>query len=261
MIICRKFLISYASELLLSIFDRIYVINLTQREDRRREMDAELNRIGLGLYHPAITLFPASLPKDKGRFSSRGARGCFESHLAVHRTILDDGVGRALVLEDDASFVSDFTALLTAIDADLQALDWDLLYSVTPLQDEPGDEVVGDSLLRLSPEHTFIMAHFVGFSHRLSTLAVPYLEAMYSREPGDPSGGAMHVDGAYCWLRQAYPELLVLGSRSPLAVQRPSRSDIADLRIWDRVPVVAPLVTRLRRSRPVMSVLKKLRAR
>ena len=244
-------------ETLLSVFDRIYVINLAHRADRRREMEAELNGIGLSLDHPAVTLFPASFPADEGSFSSRGARGCFESHLGVHRAILEDGVQRALMLEDDASFVPDFAPILAAIGDDLERIDWDMLYSVAPLDPQPGDQAVGQHLLALSPEHRFAQAHFVGFSHRFSERAVPYLEAMRARPPGDPQGGPMHVDGAYCWMRAAYPEMTVLGGRQPLAVQRPSRSDIADLRFWDRWPVLRQAAAGLRR----WPVLRQMRDR
>lgn len=247
------------SETLLSVFDRIYIINLAHREDRRREMEAELNRIGLSLDHPAVTLFPASFPPDEGDFPTRGARGCFESQMGVHRAILKDGVQRALMLEDDASFVPDFGPLMAAVRDDLKWVDWDMLYSVSPLDQQPGDEAVGRHLLRLSPDHTFPLAHFVGFSRRFSEKAVPYLEAIYARKPGDPDGGPMHVDGAYCWMRAAFPELTVLGSRNPLAVQRSSRSDIAELRFWDRLPVLRQVTAAARRSPVVLSLLHKLR--
>lgn len=246
---------------LLSIFDRIYIINLAHRDDRRREMDDELRRIGLSLDHPAIRLFPASFPPDQGDFPTRGARGCFESQLGVHRAILADGVTRALMLEDDASFVPDFRPLLAAIRDDLRWVDWDMLYSVSPLDQQPGDEAVGRHLLRLSPDHTFPLAHFVGFSRRFSETAVPYLEAIYGRKPGDPAGGPMHVDGAYCWLRADRPDLTILGTRKPLAVQRSSRSDIAELRFWDRLPGLRQVTAAARRSPAVLRMLHMLRGR
>lgn len=252
---------THASDMLLSIFDRIYIINLAHREDRRREMDAELRRIGLSLDHPAVTLFPASFPDDPGKFPTRGARGCFESQLGVHRAILADGVGRALMLEDDASFVPDFEALLASLRAGLGDTDWDMFYSVAPLEPRPGDRPMGPDLLRLSPDHTFPLAHFVGFSAGFSRLAVPYLERIYSRNSGDPEGGPMHVDGAYCWIRAAYPQLTVLGSRSPLAVQRSSRSDIAELRFWDRVPGLRQTSQLLRRSPVLTRLVRRLRGR
>lgn len=249
------------AEQVLSVFDRIYIINLPHRTDRQREMQAELRGIGLGLDHPQVTLFPASFPPDEGGFETRGARGCFESHLAVHRDIVQRQVARALVLEDDAALVPDFAARFSAIHDHLAAGDWDMFYSILPLEPQKGDQVIGPDLLRLSPQHGFQMTHFLGFDQSLSRLAVPYFEAMQARPAGDPAGGPMHVDGAYCWLRGAYPDLTVLASRQPLAGQRSSRSDIAQLQWWDRVPGLRQASAALRRSEAVMRFAKRLRQR
>lgn len=249
------------SEVLLSVFDRIYIINLAHREDRRAEMQEQLSRIGLGLDHPAVVLFPASFPPDEGKFPTRGARGCFESQLGVHRAIVKDGARRALMLEDDADFVPDFGELLSAMVKDLRKIDWDMFYSVCPLEPRPGDREIGGHLLQLSPDHSFPLAHFVGFSADFSRRAVPYLEAMQARSNGDPKGGPMHVDGAYCWMRADFPDLVVLGSRAPLAVQRSSRSDIAELRFWDRLPLLRQLTAAARRSPGVLRFLHWLRRR
>lgn len=250
-----------AADLLLSVFDRIYIINLAHRDDRRQEMQEQLQRIGLSLDHPAVVLFPASFPDDQGEFPTKGARGCFESQLGVHRAILEDGVSRALMLEDDCDFAPGFDAMLNHLGSELKDRDWDMFYSVSPLKPQSGDAKIGEHLLRLSPDHTFPLAHFVGFSAEFSRHAVPYLEAILTRKLGDPQGGPMHVDGAYCWIRAAYPELVVLGSREPLALQRASRSDIAELRFWDRLPVLRQLTSAARRSPAMLRFLRWVRRR
>lgn len=247
---------------LLSVFERIYIINLTHREDRRREMQVQLARIGLDLNHPKVTLFPASFPDDRGNFDTRGSRGCFESHLRVHQRIVEGAEQRVLLLEDDADFAKNFTELMAAMQPRLAGDTWDMFYSVSPVEPVPGDRDIGDGLLRLSPENRFIKAHFVGFSQAFSRAAVPYLSALKARTPGDPLGGPMHVDGAYCWLRETHPDLVVLASREPLAVQRPSRSDItAERPLWDRVPVLGGLVRSLRRSPWAVAAIRRLRGR
>ena len=243
-----------AADLLLSFFDRIYIINLVHRGDRRREMQAELARLGLGLDHAAVTLFPASAPPDQGNFVSRGARGCFESHLAVHKDIVSRGLSHALVLEDDADFVPNFERALVAPTSRLKEDDWDMFYSVQPVEAQAGDEELGNGLISLGPEHTFRTTHFLGFSARFSRRAVDYLQTLHDRERGDPRGGPMHVDGAYGWMRKACPDLRVLATKRPLSTQRASRSDIADLRVWDRLPVVRGLTGALRRSAIVRAV-------
>lgn len=174
---------------MLSVFDHVYVINLPHRQDRRRDMAAELGRLGLGFDHPAVTLFPAVFPADQGPFSSRGARGCFESHLGVHRRILADDVPRALILEDDAGFGPEFAPRFAALAPELKGLDWDVLYSVAPITLEDGDEELGRGMIRLAPEHGFPTTHFMGVSRGFSERAVPYLQAMLGRLPGRLTAG------------------------------------------------------------------------
>ena len=232
---------------LLTVFDRIYVINLAHRADRRREMDAQLRRIGLSLDHPAVVLFPASYPPDQGVFSSRGARGCFESHLRVHQAIVADGIERALVLEDDADFVPAFTPRIADLAPRLRD-GWDMFYSVAPLTAQPGDAGLGGGLLRLSPGHGFQTTHLLGFTRAGSALAAEYLTAMMARPGGSPEGGPMHVDGAYCWMRRAHPDLAVWATEEPLARQRSSRSDITTGHFLDRIPILRDMAQLARRA-------------
>lgn len=236
-----------ADKTLLAVFDRIYIINLARRADRRAEMEAQLRRIGLSLDHPAVTLFPAVAPSDPGGFPSLGARGCFESHLGVHRRILNEGVTRALVLEDDADFVTDFVPRMAALAPRLAAGDWGMFCSVRPVPVHEGAVDLGDGLIQLAPRHGFSTSHFLGFDRRFSQIASDYLAAMAARPGGSPQGGPMHVDGAYAWLRAAQPDLRVWATRDPLSQQRPSRSDIAALRVYDRVPGLRALAGWARR--------------
>ncbi len=95
------------------------------------------------------------------------------------------------------------------------------------------------------------MLHFVGIRRSVAQAMVPYLEAMLGRPEGDPRGGPMHVDGAYNWFRREHPEILTLCAVSPMAEQRPSRTDIHALTFLDRQPLL----------RPAMSVLRGIKRR
>ena len=64
-------------------FDRVSIINLPERFDRRKEMVKELERAGLGLEPGRIEFFPATRVQDAGGFDNPGIRGCFLSHLEV----------------------------------------------------------------------------------------------------------------------------------------------------------------------------------
>jgi hypothetical protein len=77
------------------------------------------------------------------------------------------------------------------------------------------------------------------------------LETILSRPAGHPLGGPMHVDGAYSTLRHQDPALVTYVHSPPFGYQRASRTDVGDLKWFDRVGMLAPLV----------GVARKLRAR
>lgn len=226
------------------LFDRVLVINLPQRADRRRGIDAELRKVGLALDHPKVEVFAAIRPDHAAGFPSIGAHGAFRSHLGVMERMLDQGWERVLVLEDDMAFTPGFAARLEALVAALQIRPWAMLYGHAgdnpPLADALG-------LIDLPPDRNLIQLHFLGLSRSAAASAIPFLQAMLARPPGSPQGGPMHVDGALNWFRRAHPDLKVLALDPPIAHQRASRSDIADPRWFDRWPVLRPLVTLARK--------------
>ena len=109
-------------------FERIYVLNLPDRTDRRAEMAGELARIGTGYGDPRVRLFPAIRPDDPAGFPSIGARGCFLSHLALLREARDAGLGRILILEDDCDFMRGIGSRLPAVLDALDAERWAIFY-------------------------------------------------------------------------------------------------------------------------------------
>jgi glycosyl transferase, family 25 len=230
------------------IFARIVVINLPYRSDRRREMAAQLSRVGLHLNKLPVQLFPAVRPGTPQGFPSIGARGCFLSHLEVLRGARMDGVERLLILEDDCDFASGSRDALNARFARLADVQkWDLCYGGHRMP----EIMDGDAGLwrTLSSDTAIMTTHCIGFSRRAMELAVPYLEAMISRPPGDALGGPMHVDGAYCWFRREYPSLVTAAAIPPIAVQRSSRTDVHDYSWYDRSRLLRPMVSALRRMR------------
>jgi hypothetical protein len=230
------------------IFDRIAVINLPYRQDRRAEIAAQFSPFGLSFGKAPLQLFEAVRPLDAGGFPTVGTRGCFMSHLGALKAAHADGVERLLLLEDDCDFINEPTG---AVEAALRYLgehpDWDICYgghhieSELPPSSGPWSAVPDDLVVWT--------AHCVGFSRRAMEAAVPYLEAITRRPPGDPEGGPMHVDGAYAWFRKAHPHLRTIVARPQIAHQRPSRTDIHELRWFDRLPLLRPLMDALRRSR------------
>jgi hypothetical protein len=212
-------------------FDKIYIINLPNRIDRRRDMTRELAAAGLPPTPGRVEFFPAIRPDEAAGFPSIGARGCALSHLSVLRGAWREGAARVLILEDDVSFARRFREEQGGIADALDREAWDFVYLGHQL------EVGEASPARLVPYPGAIsLAHFFGVNGRVLDRLVPFLEALLGRPPGHPDGGAMHVDGAYSTFRTLNPDVTTLVSCPSLGWQRSSRSDIAERPWWDRVP-------------------------
>jgi glycosyl transferase family 25 len=216
---------------LLQVFDRISIINLPERADRRRAVTRELARCGLPVDGDRVRFVDGIRPDGPGEFPSTGARGCYLSHLKVLKQAQADGVHRLLVLEDDVMF----TPLMATSQPLAAALatqdDWDLAYPGHIQAPLTGPLRWERSLAPL------VCAHCYAVHARTLPLIIDYLEACLTRPAGDPVGGPMHFDGALSMLRAAHPGLITwLASRS-LAVQRSSRSDIAGPSWIDKLPL------------------------
>jgi len=203
-------------------FDRVRIINLPHRADRRREMTAELERIGLTVDGVRIAFFEACSTQDDGGFYSKGAYGCYLSHL----TILEGG-GSVLILEDDC----DFTPTVRDYEFGDSDIFYGGYYAKNP-DDLQNSDIIG--------------AHMMGYSEKAASIAAVYLRQLLDPEfrdfvPPPP------IDGALVWLRRKYPDLSTKFAVPPLAFQRPSRTDIGDLKMIDRVPWMQSAVHLARR--------------
>lgn len=225
-----------AAERIFASFDRVYILNLPERPDRRAEMATELARIGTGFGDPRVTLFPAIRPESPGGFATTGAHGCFLSHLTVLRDARDAGRGRILILEDDCDFAQAIERLLPPALGQLDAVGVDIFYGGYRLPEGLGAAAGTTPLVRLDCNNPVRTTHCVGFGRVAIEGLVHHLEAMRARAPGSAAGGPMHVDGAYNWFRRGRPDLAAWVARPQLAHQRPSRSDIAPAGPLDRLP-------------------------
>lgn len=206
-----------------NIFERIYVINLDSRPDRRKEMDDQLRRMGLSLYQPPVELFRAVRPDGAGAFASIGARGCFLSHLGVVQDAVQSKLQSFLILEDDVDFSRDFQQRSDSLADGLRTTSWALFYGGYRLDREPA----GCGCVRLSPDREVQTAHFLGVrGSDVARALLVYMQAQLGRPAGDPLGGPMHVDGTYSWFRKEHPDLVTLLSVPEIAHQRSSQSDI-----------------------------------
>ena len=217
-------------------YDAIRIINLPHRTDRRREMDEELEKCGLR-GDPRVAYFPAVLATDAGPFMNRGTHGCFLSHLGVLEQAARDGRS-VLVLEDDCTF----------------------LPAIFDYQPEPDCDVFCGGYLSADEGNlahgNLIGAHFMGFSAEVVPVAARFLRGILeSTTPPDPQAAAEPgfnpavkppVDGAYVWLRRANPQLTTAFAQ--LGGQRSSRTDIGELKVFDRLPLVRDLAQLARQA-------------
>lgn len=198
-------------------FDRVIVISLPERKDRRRVME----RQGF-----AFEYFNAIRPADKGQFATVGFRGSYLSHLAV----LSHG-GSVLILEDDCTFTaSDYRVPVGT----------DIFYGGYEHASDPNN--LHDS--------NIIGAHCMGFSARAAKLASSYLSGLLdgtiSPDPRAVAEGGVNpgilppIDGAYVWFRRAHPELVTV-FRKISKQWPPSRSDCTPGR-FDGIPTLRPLL-------------------
>lgn len=229
---------------LFAAFDRIRIVNLAQRTDRRVEMERELRAAGI-LGDPRVAFFPAISCERQGLFLRAGSHGAFLSHLALLRDAAAAGES-ILILQDDCDF------LRPALDQYRLPPEWDVFY---------GGYVASDP--QNLPESDIIGAHFMGFSSRAASVAANYLTRYLAPDfPADPKAAAQPgfdpairppIDGAFVWMRRAHPELVTVFAM--LGTQRRSRTDIGHQRLFDRIPIVRDLAgwaRRLGRGRPHM---------
>jgi len=166
-------------------------------------------------------------------------------------------LNRILIFEDDVNFASDFAVRSKRILCSLSSRPWQMFYggyypSVTETREEwrdrahiPDDDLYG--ITSVPVEQAVATTHFVGFQHPAISNAADFLETMLARPAGHPEGGPMEVDGAYCWFRRT--GVTTVMASVPLAYQRSSRSDIRELRWFDRVSFLRYPVNQLRRVR------------
>jgi hypothetical protein len=227
-------------------FGQVYVINLKSRVDRRVEMRAQLQRIGLNFEAANLALFEASKPTEPAGFPSIGARGCFLSHLSVLRDAREKGVRSVLILEDDLNFCDGFSAGFSEVSRWLGTTEWGIFYGCYALSEPLGQSDA--PCVQVTPSRLLGTSAFVAVNGPHIGALVDYLEAMLTRPAGDELGGPMHVDGAYFWFRQSHPQVQTWLARRPLGYQRSSKTDVHALRWYDRNLWSAWVVSRIRQG-------------
>lgn len=197
-------------------FEIIRIINLPSRTDRRREMIGELRRIGLA-GDPRVGFVDGMLVDDKAPFRAAGEKGVFLAHLKILREAAETNKS-VLILEDDVDFAGEPENWPPSTQYDINYGG----YVASNPKDLANSDIIG--------------AHCMGFSACAVQALVPFLEQLLHHESPPP------IDGAYVWFRRQYPEFTSSFADPVIAVQRPSRSDIAAPKPFDRIPVLRGVV-------------------
>ncbi len=230
-------------------FDAIYLINLPERKDRKRELERELLSVGLQADNPRLMWIQAVRPLEAGEFPSIGARGCFLSHFKCLQSAFENGHGRILILEDDACFPRSLVNDLKGVVGRLRDLNWAMWYGGAHML---SDSTVGSDNVEIIPiDHTVGVqkSHCVAFQGDAIRSVRSFLELILTRPNGHPEAGPMHVDGAYSTWRALNPTAVTFVTVPSVCVQRSSRSDVATTHWFDTTPLIRRSIAALRRLR------------
>jgi glycosyl transferase family 25 len=230
-------------------FDAIYLINLPERVDRRRELLSELRSVGLSDDDGRLIWVAAVRPAEAGEFPSIGSRGCFLSHLECLKSARARGFRRILILEDDAHFTRVREPVFAETLLALQNTSWSVWYGGYHLHEGEAAQDVRHGLQAISPATGIRTSHCVAFQADAIDSALAFLQLILTRPAGHPEAGPMHIDGAYSTWRALNPGATTLIAVPPLCLQRASRSDIAGRRWFDHAPLIRHGVDLLRRFR------------
>jgi hypothetical protein len=209
-------------------FEAIYVISLVSRMDRREEIRQELADFGIEIGRGAVQYIDAVKPADDGGFPSRGAHGCFLSHLEVLRLARKSGLRRFLVLEDDAMVARNFGTTDALVDF-CYTDEWDFLYLGHVLPPVSGPLRWIRTVGGVQCTHAYALRGEV-----LPSL-IHFLEGLICRPPGDSGFGPMHIDAAYSIFMDRNPGIRVFRASKNLVLQRSSKSDVAPVGISDQI--------------------------
>lgn len=149
-------------------FDTIILINLDRRKDKLDRMNTRFSDVGLDKLVNIVRLdaidgtiidedwldqngyTPSEDYYDpyRGRGITMGEIGCAISHFSAWKKINDDPtINCALILEDDATFIDDFTTKINLLTDSIINKDWDLFYLGRKKIDQKNEVVVDGDIV------------------------------------------------------------------------------------------------------------------
>lgn len=241
-------------------FDKIYIINLPERVDRRRGMERELKSIGLDYSSEKVEIFSAIKPAEKLAYPNIGVLGCSMSHLEVLRIAQREGLKNVLMMEDDLAISSRFLKLEEELVNELINVNWDMVFlgyfpyhglNFSDYYDESKGEFVSDYKLLKKTHYPTQGAHFYAVKNTAYERLIGFFEnfidqrskSFFYEQYGDYKDlDGAYPDTAYCIFRFKNPDLEVLITKYSLGWQRSSKSDLTPATIFDNIAFVKPFL-------------------
>jgi GR25 family glycosyltransferase involved in LPS biosynthesis len=174
-------------------FDKVVVINLDRRKDRLEKVDAQLQELGI-TYERFSAIDAKALDIDP-------IQACRQSHIQV----LEESVGKTLILEDDACFMEGFNERFTEF-VELLPKDWHIFY-------------LGAVLLN-SERCNDIMVRAMDTSSLHAYCVNPEFKEIALKQGREYPE---HIDVAYRLLHRQYRSY---AAKPPMVKQYPSYSDL-----------------------------------
>ena len=241
---------------IMHFFDRIYVINLPYRVDRRKAVEKELENAGMPFTPGKVELFTAIRPDSAAPFRSIGTRGCYLSHLAVLKKAREQQLRNVLVIEDDLVLSEHFKKYEDMLIEQLGQTHWDIVHFAYVSVVSAANNFE-ENFTKLQPFSGEILGtQLYGVDGKVLNRLINFFEVLLERPVGHPEGGPMDTDGVFNVFRWQNPDVVRLISSPSVESQRITRSDITP-RWFDQVPVLKSLVT-LMREQGITKSLKNL---
>lgn len=247
---------SRAGRALLETFEAIRIINLRSRDDRRREIIAEFDRLGLAIGDAQTRFHEASRFDSAEPFPLIGAKGCYVSHLRILEEAKLNRFANVLILEDDCDFTSGIETTLPLALKALQTRHWNFFYG--------GHDDVLRNERSETPIHqiksgTWVRGtHFVALDSQAINAIVPFLYDEMAALEADPNKGSKGIDAAYTHFGRRFDHYKYYVAWPKLSFQRPSRTDISAQSVFDQNPIFSRFMPPARR---VKRYIKKLTLR
>ncbi|MEL7071191.1 MAG: LPS biosynthesis glycosyltransferase [Cyanobacteria bacterium J06581_3] len=226
---------------LTDFFDRIYILNLPYRADRREAAIKELRDVSIHLEAGKVEVFPAIKPETIEPFHKLGSKGCFLSVLKMLKQSRAQGGGHVLIFQDDIQFPPFFKKEIGSLLKQLDEQPWDIAqFGYLSIESvDPAEVNVPFGTWKDMP-NIAIGAHFFAVNGQSLDRYIQFLEGLLTRPRDHAQGGPMPIDGTFAVFRQLNPDVVRLIAMPSFGDQRSSRSDITP-RWFDKIPLVSTL--------------------